>query len=298
MRTEIPEDLDGRRADFVVARLCGVSRARARELVERGVVLVDGAATTPATRVRAGSTLQADLPQPEAEEEAQPVPFGVLYEDEHLAVIDKPAGVVTHRGAGTGATIASGVLHRWPGVRGVGDEGRWGIVHRLDKQTSGAMIVALSHDAFGGLRAAVRQRRVGRRYLALVHGGPSAPTGTIDAPLGPDPQRRGRRRVDAGGKPARTHFRTVGAAAGMTLLAVTLDSGRTHQIRVHLAAVGLPIAGDHTYGKAAGSPRPFLHAAEVGFDHPVTGERLDVASPLPEDLRAVLNTLGLPTPAI
>lgn len=295
MRIIVPEALAGERADLVVARLAGISRRRARALVEDGAVTVDGTVEfSPRRRLDAGAVVELEPPAPADPIVPEPVAFGVLYEDPHLAVIDKPAGVVTHPGAGTvEPTLAAGVLHRWPRVRGVGDEGRWGIVHRLDKDTSGALVVALDAQAFAGLRAALQGRGIERRYLALVHGAPSTPTGTVDAPLGPDPRRRGRRRVVPAGKASLTHFRMVGSAEGMSLLEVNLESGRTHQIRVHLAAIGLPIAGDRSYGRASGSPRTFLHADRVAFDHPTTGERVEVACPLPADLAGVLADLGI-----
>jgi 23S rRNA pseudouridine1911/1915/1917 synthase len=295
MRVVVPAELDGERADLVLARVAGLSRSRARALFDSGGARVDGAVATASLRVSAGAVLEFEPPSPVDDSLVpEPVEFGVLYEDRHVAVVDKPAGVVTHPGAGrTGPTLAAGILHRWPRVRGVGEEGRWGIVHRLDKDTSGAMVVALDAEALVGLQAALRSRAIRRTYLALVHGKPSARTGTIDAPLGPDPRRRGRRRVVTSGKPARTHYRVMNDSSGLALLEVTLESGRTHQIRVHLAAVGLPVAGDRVYGKASGAPRTFLHAAALAFDHPITGEAVEVRCPLPADLADVLEELGI-----
>jgi 23S rRNA pseudouridine1911/1915/1917 synthase len=295
VNTVVPVDLDGDRLDLIVARLGGVSRALARSLVERGSVAVDGETVAAVNRrVPAGSAIAFDLPDATDPLVPEEVPFDVLYEDRYLAVVSKPAGVVTHPGAGrTGATLVAGILHRWPSVRGVGDEGRWGIVHRLDRDTSGALVVALSVEAFGPLRTMIRQRRVERRYLALVKGTPSMPTGTIDAPIAADRRRRGRRRIDPSGRSARTHYRSVASGGGVTLLEVTLETGRTHQIRVHLTAAGLPILGDRQYGIGSGAPRQFLHAARVRFEHPITQEPLDVPAPLPPDLREVLAEHGL-----
>jgi 23S rRNA pseudouridine1911/1915/1917 synthase len=209
-----------------------------------------------------------------------------------VAVVDKPFGVVTHPGAGeTGPTLAAGVLHRWPAVRGVGEADRWGIVHRLDRDTSGLLVIALDAAAESGLRQAIREHRVVREYLALVHGAPATPTGTIDAPIARDPTRPTRMRLDPTGRPAVTHYRVERSFAAFTLLRVTLETGRTHQIRVHLAAIGLPVAGDRVYGRVAGAPRLFLHAARLELDHPVTGVRVVANSPLPSDLAAVLATL-------
>ncbi|HUG74861.1 MAG TPA: RluA family pseudouridine synthase [Acidimicrobiia bacterium] len=295
MNTVVPADLDGERLDLIVARLGGVSRALARALVEQGSVAVDGETVAAVNRrMVAGSAIAFELPDAIDSLVPEEVPFEVLHEDRFLAVVSKPAGVVTHPGAGrTGATLVAGILHRWPSVRGVGDEGRWGIVHRLDRDTSGVLVVALTVEAFGPLRTMIRQRRVERRYLALVKGTPPMPTGTIDAPIAADRHRRGRRRVDPTGRSARTHYRSVVSGGGVTLLDVTLETGRTHQIRVHLTTAGLPIIGDRQYGIGSGAPRQFLHAARVRFEHPITQERLDIVAPLPGDLRQVLADYGL-----
>jgi len=293
---EVPASLAGERADKVVAALAGISRTLARRLLEEGRATVDGAPASPRERLQAGARVVADIP---AAEVLQPdaVPFQVRYEDEHLAVIDKPAGVVVHPGAGRGGagTLAAGILERWPGIRGVGEEGRWGIVHRLDLDTSGLLLVALSQAAFPPLRRMLAHHEVERTYLALVHGIPEAPTGTIEAPLGRDPRRRGRVRVDAQGRSARTHYRVRGTWPGpaLALLEMRLETGRTHQIRVHLSAIGHPIVADRRYGRDDGlAPRTFLHACRLRFTHPVTGAEVQVESPLPADLAEVLTRLG------
>lgn len=294
MKAIVPAELDGERADLVVARLGGLSRAEAKAITEAGAVTVDGVTAASKQRLAAGNSVEFEVPPPRETLTPQEVDFSVAYEDEHLAVVEKPAGIVTHPGAGTRSpTLAAGVLQRWPQVRGVGDEGRWGIVHRLDKETSGLLVVALDLHAFDGLRAAIRARAVERSYLALVRGVPDPPAGTIDAPISRDTRSRGRMRVESGGRAARTHYRVVASGASMALLEVGLDTGRTHQIRVHMAAVGMPIVGDRQYGQSAGSPRLFLHAARLAFDHPATGERIEVESPLPEDLATVLGELGI-----
>ncbi len=294
MRVIVPPDLGGKRCDLVLARIGGFSRATARALVEAGVVRVDGVVVDSLRQeVAAGAVVEFESLAEDPGLQPAAVAFGVLYEDAHLAVIDKPAGVVTHPGAGdTGATLAAGVLHRWPSVRGVGAENRWGIVHRLDRDTSGVLVVALDEAAERGLRESIRAHRVVREYLALVHGAPATPTGTIDAPLGRDPARPTRMRIDPAGRPAVTHYRIEQGFGALTLLRVTLETGRTHQIRVHLAGVGMAVAGDRTYGRAGATPRTFLHAARLSFDHPVTGVLVDVSSPLPADLAAVLATLS------
>ena len=295
MRVEVPEDLDGQRVDLVVARLAGLSRSRARRLVDEGGVTIDGATVVARDRVSAGSMVELEPPEPEAGLVAEAVPFEIRHEDAHLAVVDKPAGIVTHPGAGnrTG-TLAAGILHRWPRVRGVGAEDRWGIVHRLDRDTSGLLVVALDDEAYVGLRDAMRRRAVARTYLALVSGDPEMPTGTVDAPIGRDPGRPTRMRVDPEGRPARTHYRVSSRYAHAALLEVRLETGRTHQVRVHLASIGLPVVGDAVYGTGVGAPRVFLHASALAFDHPVTGERIEVQSPLPEDLARVLGDLEGP----
>jgi 23S rRNA pseudouridine1911/1915/1917 synthase len=297
MRETVPPDLGGERADLVVARLAGVSRSVARRLVDEGAARAGGVAMRPGERLPAGTVVEIDALPEQPVLEPEPVAFSVRYEDEHLAVIDKPAGVVVHPGAGVAlGTLAAGVLHRWPGVRGVGDENRWGIVHRLDRDTSGLMVVALDDEALRGLRAAIKARRVERIYLALVTGIPAAPTGTIEAPLGRDPRRPSRFRVDAAGRSARTHFRRLVAwpAHGLALLEVRLETGRTHQIRVHAAAIDAPVYGDPVYGRAVPGRRIWLHATRLGFDHPVTGARVEVESRPPTDLAEVLTGLGEP----
>ena len=295
---EVPDELDGVRADRVTAALAGVSRALARRLIEEGSARFDGERVGPRRSVAAGSRLDVEVPEPGPPLEPEPVPFTVRFEDGHLAVVDKPAGVVVHPGAGRrSGTLAAGILHRWPAVRGVGDEERWGIVHRLDRDTSGLLLVALDHEALSGLRAQLADRSLQRTYLALVHGAIEAPTGTVDAPLGRDRRRSERFRVDRNGRPARTHFRMVAAWSHpeVTLLEVHLDTGRTHQIRVHLASIGHPVVSDPVYGKRDGiAPRQFLHAARLSFRHPATGETIGVESPWPDDLRPVLDAFGSP----
>ena len=292
----VPDLLDGVRVDKALATLLAISRSQARQLVDRGVT-VDGATVGPADKVRSGSVMTSPLPPEAIPLAAEPVDFVVLYEDGDVIVVDKPAGVVTHPGIGRVApTLAAGLLHRYPALRGVGEPGRWGLVHRLDKDTSGVLLVARTTEAFRSLVSDLRRRQVKRVYLALAHGVMGSQTGTIDAPIGRDPTRPMRRAVTHDGKPARTHYEVLEVFdhADCTLLQVELESGRTHQIRVHLAAIDHPVVGDPTYGsrpRPFTSPRIFLHAAEIAFTHPRTGETLHVVSELPEDLRAVLDSL-------
>ena len=298
MKATVPADLGGERADLIVARVAEVSRAIARRMLEEGVATVDGASVLPSRRVAAGSVLEMQVPEPAPPLEAEDVPFEVRFEDAFLAVVDKPAGVVVHPGAGrrTG-TLAAGLLHRWPGIEGIGDEDRWGIVHRLDRDTSGLLVVALDQRAYVRLRSALGRRVIGRHYVALVHGREVPPSGTIEAPLGRDPRHPTRFRADRLGRPARTHYRALAAwhRAGLSLLEVTLETGRTHQIRVHAASIGHPVAGDPVYGRGGdGMPRLFLHAARIEFEHPISGDPVRVGSPLPTDLARVLDGLGDP----
>jgi 23S rRNA pseudouridine1911/1915/1917 synthase len=293
----VPEDLDGERLDRVVAVLGKMSRSVARALVDAGSVTVDRSATGPKTRLVSGQTVAFDRPVPDEGLLPEPVDFAVVYEDDDVLVVDKPPGVVVHPGAGhaTG-TLAAGILHRHPGVAGVGQQDRWGLVHRLDRDTSGLLVVALTEAAYAGLADQIRARQVDRTYIALVDGTFGVPTGTIDAPIDRDPARPTRRRVSPDGRPARTHYEVVDAYPNqdVTLLRVRLETGRTHQIRVHLSAIDHPLVGDSLYRSGPDrvpTPRLFLHAHRLAFDHPISGRRIEVESPLPADLAGVLADL-------
>lgn len=294
----VPEEMEGERLDRIVAAVGEMSRAAAKALIESGGVTVDGEVVAARTRLSAGQSVSFPPPEPEAELAPEPVEFGLVYEDAELMVVDKPAGLVVHPGAGRSTgTLAAGILHRHPEVAGVGDRGRWGLVHRLDRDTSGLMVVAISPRAYEGLKSQVGARSIERHYLALVDGAFPVPTGTIDAPIGRDPARPTRRRVDPEGRPARTHYETAAAysEAGLTLLRIRLETGRTHQIRVHLAAIGHPLVGDPVYRTGPDRipvGRIFLHATGLAFTHPGTGERLTFESPLPPELTAVLDGLS------
>lgn len=293
----MPPELDGVRADVAVARLAEISRAAARRAVRAGdVVLADGTAVTAAARLQAGATIAITLASDEALA-AEAVPFGVVWEDDHMAAVSKPAGVVVHPGAGVvGGTLAAGLLQRWPQIRGVGDPGREGIVHRLDRDTSGVMLVAKTAQALEGLRAQMRDRSVDRRYRALVRGRLDFATGTVDAPLRRDAANPTKIAVAADGRPARTHYTLEAEWDDASLLRVRLETGRTHQIRVHMAAIGHPVVGDPVYGTPA-AERMFLHAASVSWRHPVSGEELAAEDPLPPELATVLASLGQPKKA-
>jgi len=284
-----PEDAGARLDAFLAAPLG--SRARAQRLIEAGVVRVDGAAVPKRHRVGAGETVTVDEPAATAEPPGPvaPAPFAVPYEDEHLLVVDKPADLVVHPAGGhRSGTLAHGLLTL--GAAG-GDPERPGIVHRLDRDTSGLLVVARSEEAHARLSRAIRDREVDRRYLALVRGAPRSRTGRITAPIGRDRRDRTRHSLDTETpREAVTWFEVRERLGERTLLDVRLETGRTHQIRVHLEAVELPVSGDPVYGVARdlGLERQFLHADRLSFEHPFTGEHVALESPLPPDLAEAL----------
>jgi 23S rRNA pseudouridine1911/1915/1917 synthase len=279
----------GLRLDRLLADPLG-SRAQAQRVIDSGRVRVDGRRRPKRHVVSAGELIEVE-PEPAAEPGA-PVasaPFTIAYQDEHLLVVDKPAGVVVHPARGHRQGTLSQAL---AGLTAGGDEPlRAGIVHRLDRDTSGLLVVARSDSVHRALRSLLSSRRLRREYLALVDGDPSSRSGTIDAPIGRDRRDRTAMSIDTDSpREARTHFEVEEVMSGSALLRVTLETGRTHQIRVHLAAIGLPVSGDPVYGvpSAYGLERQFLHAARLAFEHPVTREPIDVRSPLAGDLAAAL----------
>jgi 23S rRNA pseudouridine1911/1915/1917 synthase len=253
-------------------------------------VLVDGVARPKSHRLAAGEEIRVELPEadPELAEEPEPAGLGIAWEDEHLLVVDKPAGVVVHPGAGHARGTLAGALRR-RGATG-GPEERAGIVHRLDRHTSGLLVVARSEEAFGRLQGLVRRRALDREYLALVRGRPRSRSGRIEAPIGRDRNYPTRHSLDtATPRQAVTHFEVEELLPEHALLRVRLETGRTHQIRVHLAAIDLPVVGDRVYGVSGlGLERQFLHACRLAFPHPVTGEQVDVSSELPKELQEAL----------
>ncbi len=284
----VPRDADGVRLDRFLAAPLG-SRAHAQTLIDAGRVTVDGRRRPKRHAVRAGELVEIDDRREPVEPQASTAPFGVAYEDQHLLVVDKPAGVVVHpaRGhrVGTLAQALEGL--------GAGGGERWraGIVHRLDRDTSGLLVVAKSEAVHRELKQLLASRRLRREYIALVEGRMEARSGTIDAPIGRDRRDRLLISVDTDTpREARTHFELEQLLSDTSLIRVVLETGRTHQIRVHMAAIGHPVVGDPQYGGRLGYDlgRQFLHAARLTFSHPVTGEPLDVSSPLPEDLQAAL----------
>jgi 23S rRNA pseudouridine1911/1915/1917 synthase len=281
----------GERLDSVLAAPLG-SRTRAARLIGAGAVTVDGSVVAKRFVLAGGETIEVDESlDPVTVVEAgpgEPASFGIAFEDSHLLVVDKPAGVVVHPARGNrSGTLAQALAGRAAG----GDEGRAGIVHRLDKDTSGLLVVAKSEDVHRALKALLARRELTREYLALVDGRPPTRAGTIEAPIGRDRRVRVRMSTDTDRpRAAVTHFELVEALPAATLLRVRLETGRTHQIRVHLQAIGHPVSGDPEYGVAGrfGLDRQFLHAAHLAFTHPVTGEAVDVESPRPADLTAAL----------
>ena len=299
---ELPAALDGERLDRIVALLADVSRSVAVTVIEAGAVTVNGqVAASGKARMSTGVVVEIDtaaIPRPEAPGPDPDVDFAVVHADDSVIVVDKPAGLVVHPGAGnrTG-TLVNGLLARFPDVEGVADPDRPGIVHRLDAGSSGLLVVARTADAAAALIEQFASHTAGRRYTALVWGHPAAPHGIVEAPIGRDPSDPLKMALVVDGKPARTEYvveQRLLAPAAVALLSCRLQTGRTHQIRVHLTGIGHPLVGDSTYGDrrtTLGLGRPFLHAAELSFDHPATGERVTFTSPLPADLGTLLATL-------
>jgi 23S rRNA pseudouridine1911/1915/1917 synthase len=274
-----------------------LSRSRVQALIAEGRVRVDGAVPKAAHRLRGGERIEVEIPPPPSEAvEPEPLALTVLFEDDDLLVVDKPAGMVVHPGAGrTTGTLVAAVLAHAPEVAGVGGPRRPGIVHRLDKDTSGVLVVAKTTRAYESLTAQLAARTVRRRYLAVVHGRVGLTEGVVEAPIGRDLRHRQRMAVrPAGqGRPALTRYRVLERFAGFTYLEARPATGRTHQIRVHLASLGHPVVGDLTYGRSRGRPPiPFeglaLHAASLAFVHPATQEEVEFTAPLPARMERLL----------
>ncbi len=294
----LPPALDGERLDRVVALLVDVSRREASALIGDGAVQVNRSVPDkPSLRVAEGDEVSISVPPGSSGLEADPqVPVEVVHEDEVVVVVDKPAGLVVHPGAGVqDQTLVNGLLARYPELVDVGEPDRPGIVHRLDRGTSGLLMVARTESARRDLSAQLAARTVMRRYWTLVEGLVEADEGLIDAPVGKSHGRSNVRAVVADGRPARTRYRVERrfGASERTLLECRLETGRTHQIRAHLTAIGHPVVADTAYRAASDSHlgRPFLHAARLGFEHPETGEELEFSSDLPADLSATLARL-------
>ena len=296
----VPATLGGERIDRAVALLTGWSRGDVQALLARDAIVVDGRPVGKSHRLVEGAVIALlEEPASGAPPAADPsVDVDVRDAADDVVVVAKPAGLVVHPGAGhAGGTLVNGLVARFPEVAAVGDEQRPGIVHRLDRDTSGLLVAARSTRAYESLVRQISARTVDRRYTALVWGRMSSPRGVIDAPIGRSTARRTRMAVRESGKEARTAYevRTAYERPVCALLDCRLETGRTHQIRVHLSAIGHPIVGDATYGGAREAirlDRPFLHAAELAFNQPATGDRLSFTDPLPPELAAVLEPLS------
>jgi len=301
-RMPIPQSLDGERLDRVLCLIWDLARSEATNLINAGRVQLNGhPESTRARRVTAGQELVVELPG-RAAATALAGESGtdllIVHVDDDVIVVDKPAGLVVHPGAGRSTgTMVQELLGRFPDMAGAGNPARPGIVHRLDKGTSGLLVVARTAAGYQSLVAQLGARSVERRYLALVWGTVATDAGVVDAPVGRRSSDRTRMAVVAGGRAARTHYRVLSRYTGpapLTLVECRLETGRTHQVRVHLGAIGHPLVGDGRYGGSrpvVAAARPFLHASQLGFDHPGTGDRCRFESPLPPDLEAVLATL-------
>ena len=297
----MPDGLEGERLDAALSRLFGLSRTKAAELVSTGDVLVDGRAASKSDRLHAGAWLDVSLPAPPAAPTivAEPVPgMIVIHDDDDIVVVDKPVGVAAHPSPGwTGPTVVGGLAAAGYRISTSGAAERQGVVHRLDVGTSGLMVVAKSERAYTVLKRAFKERSVDKVYHALVQGHPDPLRGTVDAPIDRHPQHDYKWAVVASGKPSVTHYDTLEAHRAASLLEIHLETGRTHQIRVHMAALRHPCVGDLTYGAdptlaaRLGLQRQWLHAVRLGFEHPGTGEYVEFTSEYPPDLAHALDVL-------
>jgi 23S rRNA pseudouridine1911/1915/1917 synthase len=295
----VPEGLEGERVDAAVARMLGLSRTKVAELAATGALRVDGEPAAKSDRVMAGALLEIDLPEAPAEVRVTPqVVAGVriVYDDEHIVVVDKPVGVAAHPSLGwDGPSVTEHLAGAGFRISTSGAPERQGVVQRLDVGTSGLMVVAKSEIAYTVLKQAFRDREVDKTYHTLVQGHPDPFEGTIDAPIGRHPGADYKMAIMNGGRRSVTHYRTLEAHRGATLLEVKLETGRTHQIRVHMAAIKHPCVGDPTYGgnpkfaAELGLQRQWLHAVRLAFTHPATGERVEFSSDYPPDLQRALD---------
>lgn len=305
---ELPEALDGERLDRVVSMLGDFSRAKSADLIAAGGVAVDGKSVMQRSfRVSGGSRVVFVVVRETkvAVSADESVVFGVAHADDDVIVVDKPPGLVVHPGAGRpDQTLVNGLLHRFPEIAEVGEQGRPGIVHRLDADTSGLLVVARTQAAYTALVASLSDRDVHREYRAVTHGVVDDDRGLIDAPIGRSSQKRTRMAVVADGREARTHYEVLSRrydAPQASVLALRLETGRTHQIRVHLSAIGHPVVGDPTYGQKkkraeadelASFGRVALHAYRLGFTHPGSGEQVSFETPVPADLAQLIDSVA------
>jgi 23S rRNA pseudouridine1911/1915/1917 synthase len=293
-----------KRLDILVAEKTGITRSQVQKLMQEGHLLVNRKAEPPGYRVRAGDVITLHTPAVKAGTlTADNIPLAILYSDEHLVVVDKPAGLVVYPSAGhEQGTLMNAILHHCGKTASIGGPLRPGVVHRLDKDTSGVMVVALSDEAYYGLIEQFRKRGISRKYRALVYGDIKGDSGVIDLDIGRSTSDRKKMSTRTRrGKEALTRWRVLKRYGAATLIEATLGTGRTHQIRVHFAAIGHPVLGDRVYGRKssldAGKrkilfPRQMLHAENLGFTHPVTGERMEFSSPPPPDLEDCMRQLG------
>lgn len=298
----VPDGLAGERLDAALSRLFGVSRTKAVEMIESGLVQMDGSTAIKSARVSAGVMLDVELPPPPGEITVVPQTVDnlrIVHDDDEIVVVDKPVGVAAHPSPGwTGPTVIGHLAGAGFNISTSGAAERKGIVHRLDVGTSGLMVVAKTEYSYTTLKRAFKERTVTKIYHALVQGHPDPFTGTVDAPIDRHPHHDYKFGVIAGGKPSITHYETLEAFRFATLLEITLETGRTHQIRVHMSAIGHPCCGDLTYGadpvltKRLQLSRQWLHAMRLGFAHPGSGEYVEYASQYPADLDTALNQLA------
>ena len=296
----VPDALVGERVDAALSRILGLSRSRCSELILDGNVTINGTPASKSDRLGESDLLEITIPEPETPV-TPVVGMDILYDDDDIVVVNKPVGVAAHSGPGwTGPTVVGNLAAAGYRITTHGPVERQGIVHRLDVGTSGAMMVAKSELAYSVMKRAFKERTVRKIYHAVVAGHPDPASGTIDAPIGRHPSREWRMAVIDGGKRAVTHYDTLELMPGAALLDVHLETGRTHQIRVHMAAIGHPCVGDVFYGadptkaEQLGLDRQWLHAVRLGFTHPRTGMPMSVSSPYPADLEAALEELRHP----
>ena len=300
MEFVISDIQQGRRLDVVLAETTKPleSRANIQRSIRAGLISINGITTTrSSTKVISGQIIRVKPPKDYLAPAITPseLSLNIVFEDDDIAIIDKPSGMVVHSGAGhLTDTMANAAVTRWPKISSVGDTDRPGIVHRLDRDTSGLLIIALNPTAYNNLTLMIKKHEIERIYTALVHGHPKSSTGTIDAPIGRDPHHRTRQAVNAGGRPALTHYEVIREIGQFSFIKVRLETGRMHQIRVHMTAIGHPIVGDQTYGKRqsiANLSRQFLHASKLIFNHPISYEKISVTSRLPDDLQSAISLM-------
>ena len=298
VRLQVPESAQGKRLDQVLAAELGISRSLVAKLIKQNEVKVNGVVSRKSAEVSGGDQVEVLLPDESPKSLETPAPLPIVYQDADIVVVNKPVGMAAHTAPGwEGPTVMGALLAAGQEIVTAGPVERKGIVHRLDVGTSGAMVVAKSQLAYDRLQADFRARRVKKTYQALVQGYLDPAEGTIDAPIGRHPSRDFKMAVVAGGRPAITHYRTLESLPRATLVELQLETGRTHQIRVHMQAIGHAIVGDPTYGanpllaKELGLKRQWLHAVSLGFTHPVTGEQMSFGAPLTADLEDTLTRL-------